>query len=227
MGSWPIEYASAPAGELHSGSAGRLFDVARAGRQVRVLEATRPAVVLGSSEPEGHVDAVRAAEAGMDVARRPSGGGAVLVGPGEVLWVDLIIPEGDELWDPDVGRAAWWVGDAWACALLEVGLADLEVRKAPMQSGRWSDRVCFAGVAAGEVLIGGRKAVGLSQRRVRSGALFQTAVLLRWDPSDLLDLMDMDDADRASALADLADVAVGVLPEQRDRLLEAFVRGLP
>ena len=42
------------------------------------MEASGPAVVLGSTQPEATVDAGAAAAAGLDVVRRRSGGGAVL-----------------------------------------------------------------------------------------------------------------------------------------------------
>ena len=37
----------------------------------------------------------------------------------------------------------------------------------------WSDLVCFAGLGPGEVLLDGRKLVGLSQRRTRNGVRIQ------------------------------------------------------
>ena len=43
----------------------------------------------------------------------------------------------------------------------------------------WCPLVCFAGVGPGEVLAGGRKLVGISQRRTRAGARFQCAVHVR------------------------------------------------
>ena len=47
----------------------------------------------------------------------------------------------------------------------------------------WSAAVCFAGVGPGEVLgAAGAKVVGISQRRTRTWARFQTMVHLRWRP---------------------------------------------
>ena len=37
--------------------------------------------------------------------------------PGEVLWVDVVVPADDPLWDDDVGRATHWLGELWAAAL--------------------------------------------------------------------------------------------------------------
>ncbi|HEX2382259.1 MAG TPA: hypothetical protein VHI95_06460, partial [Acidimicrobiales bacterium] len=62
-----------------------------------------------------------------------------------------------------------------------------------------SGRACFAGLGPGEVTIGGRKAVGISQRRTRAGARFQCVAYERWDPSQLADLLRLP-AETATAL---------------------------
>jgi hypothetical protein len=49
-----------------------------------------------------------------------------------------------------------------------------------MVRSEWSSRVCFAGTGAGEVLAGGRKVIGISQRRSRNGARFQCALYRHW-----------------------------------------------
>ena len=179
-----MERVTGPAGELHAASAAALR-AEPLGRIARMVVADRPAVVLGSHEPEHWFDQEALRRAGLGLARRHSGGGAVLVGPGLSVWVDFVLPAGDPLWDDDVGRAAWWVGDLWAGVLRSSGVTggeDPSVWRGAMRPTRWSPLVCFAGVGPGEVEMGGAKVVGVSQRRTRRAALFQTAALLRWEP---------------------------------------------
>jgi lipoate---protein ligase len=223
-GDWQLEFEHGPAGALHRRSA----DLAGGehGRRLRVLEATRPALVLGSGQPYDDVDTAAARRAGVEVVRRRSGGGAVLVGPGQVLWVDVLIPAGDPLWDHDVSRAAWWVGDAWAAALDSAGLGPAAVWKAPMKATPWSRRVCFAGIAPGEVLTGDRKAVGVSQRRTRHGALFQTAALLQWDPASIIGLFNLAPAEAAAGMSSLAAAGRGLGPGHAGAILDGFERSL-
>jgi lipoate---protein ligase len=249
-GGWRIEHERGPASALHLRSADLAGSSPARGlghedqpgavaesrtthsvgtspaRLVRVLEAEGPALVLGSGQPETDVDRNGAASQGVAVARRRSGGGAVLVGPGQVIWVDLLIPSDDPLWDDDVARAAWWVGDAWSAALGAVGLGPAEVWKRPMKKNRWSALVCFAGTGPGEVLIGGRKVVGVAQRRTKAAALFQTAALIQWDPAAILRVLRMNDSGdsgKATVLAELGPVAAGVGIERAGPLLAAFI----
>ena len=221
---WQLEFERGPAGALHHRSA----DLAGGdhGRHLRVLEATEPALVLGSAQHLDDVDAAAARRAGVEVVRRRSGGGAVLVGPGQVLWVDLVIPAGDPLWDRDVTRAAWWVGDAWAAALDSAGLGPTTVWKSGMKTSRWSTRICFSGIGPGEVLVGGQKVVGLSQRRTRHGALFQTAALLTWDPESVVGLLKLDQEEAAAATSAMAHSARGLGPERAGAILDGFQRAL-
>jgi len=214
--------------ETVTGPAARLLEPPEIdGRTVRHLVPEDRAVVLGSTQPASHVDTGAATAAGTVVVRRRSGGGAVLVGPDQVVWTDVVVPAGDPLWTPDVGRAFWWLGDAWAGALAAAGLPGAVTWRGGMRRSPWSDRVCFAGLGPGEVTIGARKVVGLSQRRTRAGACFQCAVPIVWDPSELLAVMALDDDARSEAASELASVAMGVGAEGAARLLPAFVARLP
>ncbi len=196
-------------------------------RLARVLSVDRAALVLGSGQPETDVDKEAAAAAGVEIVRRRSGGGAVRVDPGALLWVDLIVPAGDPLWQADVGRATWWVGATWASALETAVGADPEVWRDGMRRSPWSALVCFAGTGPGEVCIEGRKVVGVSQRRTRRAALFQTAALLDWDAAAVLALLHVDDTRRAQGRVDLGPIAAGVGREHGDRLLAGFLAALP
>ncbi|MGC8511460.1 MAG: lipoyl protein ligase domain-containing protein [Acidimicrobiales bacterium] len=174
-GEWTVLRRSGPAGALHDASVASMQDAVR---RITVLEASKRALVLGASQAAADVDDSAARRAGVDVARRRSGGSAVLVGPEEVVWVDVFVPADDVLFQPDISKAARWLGGLWAAA---IG-ASATVWEGPMRHNPWSKVVCFAGLGPGEVTMGGRKVVGISQRRTQSGALFQSAALLNWDP---------------------------------------------
>lgn len=190
-----------------------------------LLTATTPVVVLGSTQPAGVVDEARVAAAGLDVVRRRSGGGAVLVRPGELLWADLFVPADDPLWTDDVGRAFGWLGSVWTSALRALG-TDAHWHDGPLLSTRWSRLVCFAGVGPGEVLVGPRKVVGMSQRRTRAGAGFSCAALRAWDADALLRVLSLSDAERLAASRELRTVAAG-LDVDLSALGEALLSHLP
>jgi lipoate-protein ligase A len=187
-------------------------------RLVRVLSVTAPALVLGSTQPAPAV----APGDGVEVVRRRSGGGAVLLRPGETIWVDVVVPAGDPLWSADVGRAFWWLGETWARAL---GFG--EVHRGPLVRTPWSAQVCFAGVGAGEVVDasggGGGKVVGIAARRTRAWALFQCAVPLAWDAGAYVRLLGLP----PEAEADLVGVAAPVTDRPADALVDAFLAALP
>ncbi len=177
---WVVEEHVGPAGELHARE-----HPDDGVRRVWVLAPTRPAVVLGSTQRDDVVDHAAAAAVGVDVARRRSGGGAVWVAPGDPLWIDVLVPRGDPLWDDDVGRSFLPVGAAFARALGALGVPDATVHQGALRCTPHSRLVCFAGTGTGEVLVGERKLVGISQRRTRAGARFQCAIPRRWDPEPL------------------------------------------
>ena len=191
-------------------------------------------MVLGSTQPFEVVDAEAARTAGIEVVRRRSGGGAVLVTPDDPVWIDLWVPTGDDHWSADVTGAFAWSGAAWGRALSRLGLdrpvdaesavtvdgagdrasAGVEVQgSGPGACTRWSSLVCFGGIGAGEVSVGGRKVVGLSQRRNRWGAWFHTACVRHWDPALLLELLDLSPGERAAASDGLSAAVTGVVDE--------------
>ena len=156
------------------GDAGALHDrpiepVAR----VEVLEVERSAVVLGSTQSFNVVDVGCAEAAGFSVVRRRSGGGVVILQPDDHVWIDITVPRGHRLWNDDVERATWWLGDVW-CTVLRDVVQDVpkEVANAaaagslpgggsPLEWAVYRDKlvataperaVCFASVGPGEVV---------------------------------------------------------------------------
>jgi lipoate---protein ligase len=201
------ESAALVSGALVPGPA----ELASRGRIVAVHDPVDSALVLGSSQPELVADLEACRAAGVDVVRRRSGGGAVLVQPGSLLWVDLVVPAGDPLWSADVGRATWWVGEAWARALSQTGFGALDVWRGPMLHNQWSSLVCFAGLGPGEVVdVNRSKVVGISQRRTRRGSLFQCACILSWEPRLLLDLLALPTAKIDAGVKELAHAATSL-----------------
>lgn len=193
--------------------------------EIWVFEPIAPALVLGSSQDVALVDEGAAWAAGLQVVRRSSGGGAVFVAPERSLWIDVVVPRGHRLWSDDVRKSAYWVGQAWARALVGFGL-ETEVYAEGLESTRWGRLVCFGARGPGEVLTGGRKTVGIAQRRTKDGARFQCIVYDRWDAHDVVDYLVMEDGDREQALADLAVVGGGVgalLPDVGSAVLKELL----
>ena len=172
----------------------------------------RPVLVLGSAQPMSIVDLGAAARAGVEVVRRCSGGGAVLLAPNDVVWADLVISPTDTRWSDDIVVAAHWVGDAWRSALIDLGVQEqaLFLHAGRSVRTRWSDLVCFAGLGPGELTLGGRKVLGIAQRRSRAGARFQMALLRRWEPTAIVDLLVLGPSERREAESALNDIANGI-----------------
>lgn len=143
-----------------------------------VCEFTRPAVVLGSRQDRSVLDLDACEAGGFEIVRRRSGGGVVVLRPGEMVWIDLVVPAGSGGVPDDVRGSMIWAGERWASALAACGLATsaTAVHRGGMVGGPWSDLLCFAGLGPGEILEGDRKLVGLSQRRTRHGARIQGLV---------------------------------------------------
>lgn len=140
------------------------------------------------------------ARRGVELAVRRSGGGAVFLEPRRAVWIDTWVPRADPLWDEDVVRAAAWVGSWWTEAL---GGRDLDVHEGRPIASLWSSAICFAGVAAGEVVHRGRKAVGVAQWRSREGALTHSLAYLGIDWVTMTELLDLGPG-RADAADELA-----------------------
>lgn len=195
-------------------------------RQLLVPSLTSaPTLVLGSTQSVDSVDLERCDELGIDIVRRRSGGGAVLVSTDDLVWFDLVIGPGDPLWMSDVGRAFEWVGAACQRSLLSLDI-DSTMHTGRLRSHKWSTAVCFAGVGPGELLGNGRKIVGISQRRTRDFTRFQVAILRRWSGASYAELLRLPDDERESVAGDLDRVAAGV-DVSSEEFLKSLARHLP
>jgi len=176
---------------------------------------TVPALVLGSSQRDDVVDADACRAAGIDLVRRRSGGGAVLLIPGEVTWLDVILPRDGPGWSDDVHRPMRWLGGHLAAVLAErlerQGVAGaLAVHPGPLRSSRWSSTVCFDGLGAGELTLDGVKLMGISQRRTRAWARLQCTWYSSYDAARLVALLAVAARPPVAELAPVATVPAAV-----------------
>lgn len=190
-----------------------LFDVDRfrdLKRRTAVVERVdNTTLVLGSTQRAPSDLFSVAARQRIEVRRRRSGGGAVLLEPQDPVWVDIWVPAGDELWARDVTNSAVWLGATWVAALRAIGIDGAEVWAKPLRAPRLGldvRSICFGSLAPGEVTVAGRKIVGISQWRCRQGSLFHCALYSRWDPRTIVSLITNGSSERSGAqrLEDLA-----------------------
>lgn len=175
---------------------------------LRWYRSATPALVLGRGQ--GDLAALAAAS-GIPVVHRFSGGGAVLLDE-DLLSLDVGLPAGHPWLAGDPGQVFLHVGQAWAGALATLGVPGPRVHpSASTACRRGTPRerllaaVCYATVGRGEVTVGGRKLVGLAQRRRRVGALVQCGLVRRWRPGRLLSALGADPDD-----AEITRAAVGL-----------------
>ncbi len=184
------------------------------------FEVDRPTLVLGSAQPADSVNRRVADALDVQVVRRRSGGGGVLLIPHEFVWLDVVVPVGDTLWHDDIGLATHWVGELWQQVLADAGIAST-VHRGALVSSPWSRQVCFAGLGPGEVVAAHRKLVGISQRRTRSWLRLQTMCHLRWRPELVAALV----AYHAPAASEIGSI-VGCIDVEAVDLLDALITRL-
>ncbi len=212
MAGWELVRRRSTAGEFHA------FPVPDDPvPQVWVHEITAPAVVLGSTQSDELVDVDVCRRDGIEIVRRRSGGGAVWLSPGDVVWVDVIVPRNGPGWHDDIHRPMVWLGEHLAAAFAESGLPDAVVHTGKMVTTEHSRMVCFDGLGPGELTLDGSKLVGISQRRTRDAARLQCCWYVEYDHRDLTDLL-ADDVD-ATSLRPAATVDRAVAEQIPDLLL--------
>lgn len=153
-------------------------------------DVTAPALVLGSTQHATDIDEEAISASGWEICRRRSGGGLVVLEPGNAVWIDVFVPPSHPAWENDIGRASWWIGHLWAATFHALDPAvDATVHEGPLLRPEEGRLYCFAGLGPGEVTVDHQKVVGVSQRRTRSGARFQTVCVLGQDSASANELL--------------------------------------
>lgn len=189
-------------------------------RALWLCSAETPALILGSTQDQSDVLIDAAANSGIEIVRRRSGGGAVYVAPDDSVWLDITISREDPLWQDDVSASMMWLGDVFVEALQPWVRA--RTFRGTFNNGDIGRAVCFASAAPGEVFVGENKLVGISQRRNREGARFQCVLYRQWNPHVWTSLFasldvqkrirDMQVATIAAPSSDIADAVMAALP---------------
>lgn len=194
--------------------------------QVWAMEPTGPAVVMGSAQKPDQFRASLLQTRSVELGGRRSGGGAVYIEPSGVVWADLLVPTSSPLWDRDLVTMFERVGYLWQVALVNCGVETAMYApggpdEAPSSRQNEARLACWAGTGWGELLVGGTKVVGLSQRRTRWGARVQGMAVLDGSPAEVTDFLDVEaevhEAIRA-AIGPPTELAV-----DRATLMAAFV----
>lgn len=178
MGQWEVVRTSGSAASFHQHTPDGPFSPT-----IWAHEVSGSALILGSTQPATDLNKEEIAALGWEVCRRKSGGGLVVLQPATSIWIDIFIPPSHPAWNDDIGQASWWIGHLWAATLKELdATAQPVVHEGPLLRPEEGRLFCFGGLGPGEVTIDNQKVIGVSQRRTRSGARFQTVCLLEATP---------------------------------------------
>ena len=149
----------------------------------RVWTYAAPAIVLGCSQ-RAHLPALQAGAPNTPALVRASGGGAVLVGPWMVS-SSVVLPLAHPWVSGRINESYQGLGRLYVQLLARLGvvaraLPPAEVLQAEMGLGAPVPWACFGSLASWEVVdaAGGRKLVGLAQRRQRHGVLLVAGTLV-------------------------------------------------
>lgn len=141
-----------------------------------VLGVQSATVVLGGNQASDVLDDETVTS--MQLRRRRGGGGLVVLQPGD-LWIDWWIPAHDPRWHADVRVSSIRAGHWWREAISEHISDEPVVHEGGLEGDPALRVVCFTGRGPGEVFVGDRKAVGLTQWRVREGVFISTVLHAR------------------------------------------------
>ena len=168
--------------------------------QLRLWTYRAPGVVFGCSQAAVLARARKGRDRPEMVLRR-SGGGAVLTGPW-MLSTSIVLPPEHRLLGGGTVSSYRWLGALIAGLLRDMSiparaLPPDEVRRAPANPALgWA---CFGGLSPWEVVVDGKKIVGLAQLRRRNGVLLTSGTLLaRPDWHALCALLDRPDGEAAA-----------------------------
>lgn len=139
---------------------------------LRIYSWMNPSITLGySQDPTAEIDEINCAKLGIDVAKRPTGGG-ILFHAKEDIAFGIVIPleEGKLAQFDALDKTAL----AIARALASIGIT-AEISPDKKEGER---RYCCSYPSRSEITVGGKKLVGLAQKKGRRAVLQQGAIFI-------------------------------------------------
>ena len=186
-----------------------------------VMRPTGIAVAMGSSQRPELFDQQRLRADQVDLAPRRSGGGAVLIDPQSVVWIDVLAPRSSSLWSAELGENFLIVGRIWQRALAGLGIEAEVCTESPVRTEA-ATLACWAGSGWGELLIGNVKIVGLSQRRTRWGSRVQAMAVVDGSSARVGDYFLPEH--QAAVAAMIPTLELGISPAALEAaVVEAFI----
>ena len=159
----------------------------------------------------------------INLTVRQSGGGAVLVSPKDMLWVDIFVPKESKFWVADIAKASIWIGGIWRDALKRLDIECFLFDEKFVRSEA-SDLICFVGRAPGELFVDDRKILGISQRRSKFGTRFQCALIINWEPEHMIAAYSSAPIPNLDKLISSAGIGSGC---EKHSAWDAFLSALP
>lgn len=171
---------------------------------LRVFQWQPDCISLGYHQNAEEINLLKCKKEGIEVARRPTGGRAIL--HAQELTYSVVVPATHQwfaILPLDLYRR---LSEAIAVSLRYLGA---EVSFAPGEKlhvdGRPLRMACFASAARNELLASGKKIVGSAQRRFRQGTLQHGSILFDAAHSKLPDFLAGDESARAIERQRLAE----------------------
>lgn len=177
------------------------------------------AVSLGLPQPESDVDADAARSLGIDIVRRPTGGGAILHAEDEVTY-SVVLPRA--LAPPGLFESYRFIAQGVVHALETFGL-----RGEFLEGHTGREALCYLREEGVSVGVGGRKISGGAQKRTKLGILQHGTLLVSSDLERNARLFRLDPPTIAEHVTSLRDQ--GVFPSRAQvtaALMEGFGRAL-
>jgi lipoate-protein ligase A len=151
---------------------------------------------LGYGQQSSDIDFGRAAAAGWDVVRRPTGGRAIL--HIDELTYSLALPADDPAAAGSIIESYRRISEALTAGLRHLGVCPIADRRA--ERGRIHNPVCFETPSHYEITANGRKLIGSAQMRRKDGVLQHGSMPLSGDIGRICDVLAYpDDSSREQA----------------------------